>query len=200
MTAGWPKPGSIKRRAGILRCEQFWTIMSPRTRKHPAGARREAVAHSGDIRNLLRNDSSSPQLAVESPKRIPWGERMLGKDGLKMPAVLIVEDEPLIRMGAVEIIEDAGFEVIEAPGADEAVRILECRSDIRVVFTDIHMPGSMDGLKLAHAIRHRWPPIRIIVTSGRGLIAQRDLPEGGRFFVKPYNSIQITDALRAWAL
>jgi CheY-like chemotaxis protein len=125
---------------------------------------------------------------------MPWG------DNRKIPAVLIVEDEPLIRLGAVKIIEDGGFEVIEAASADEAIRILECRDDIRVVFTDIHMPGSMDGLRLAHAVRNRWPPIKIIVTSGRDLGTQVDLPEGGRFFAKPYTPIQITDALRQWAL
>ena len=117
-----------------------------------------------------------------------------------MSAVLIVEDEPLVRMGAVKIIEDAGFEVIEAASADEAIRILECRGDVRLVFTDIHMPGSMDGLKLAHAVRNRWPPIKIIVTSGRDLITEKDLPEGGRFFAKPYDPIAITGALREWAL
>jgi CheY-like chemotaxis protein len=125
---------------------------------------------------------------------MPWG------NSTKLPAVLIVEDEPLVRIGAVNIIEDAGFEVIEAASADEAIGILECRSDVRVVFTDIHMPGSMDGLKLAHAVRNRWPPIRIIVTSGRELIAEQDLPEGGRFVAKPYNPIEVLDALREWAL
>ena len=114
--------------------------------------------------------------------------------------MLIVEDEPLIRIGAVKIIEDAGFEVIEAASADEAIRILEFRSDVRVVFTDIHMPGSMDGLKLAHAVRNRWPPIKIIVTSGHELIAEQELPEGGRFFAKPYNPIEILGVLREWAL
>ena len=92
---------------------------------------------------------------------MPW------RDSTNIPAVLVVEDESLVRLGAVTIIEDAGFEVIEAASADEAIGILECRSDIRVVFTDIHMPGSMDGLKLAQAVRDRWPPIKIIVTSGR---------------------------------
>jgi CheY-like chemotaxis protein len=125
---------------------------------------------------------------------MPWG------DSAKIQAVLIVEDEPLVRMSAVKIIEDAGFEVVEAASADEAMRILECRSDIRVVFTDIHMPGSMDGLKLAHAVRNRWPPIKIIVTSGRDLITKQDLPEGGRFFAKPYDPIEITGVLRKWAL
>jgi two-component system, response regulator PdtaR len=118
----------------------------------------------------------------------------------KTSAVLIVEDEALVRMGAVRAIENAGFEVIEAANADEAIEILESRSDIRVVFTDIHMPGSMDGLKLAHAVRHRWPPIKIIVTSGRDLITTHDLPKGGLFFAKPYNPIEITDALREWAI
>ena len=100
----------------------------------------------------------------------------------------------------MHIIEDAGFEVIEAASADEAIRILECRGDIRVVFTDIDMPGSMDGLKLADAVHNRWPPIKRIVTSGRELIAEQDLPDGGRFFAKPYNPIEILDALREWAL
>ena len=116
------------------------------------------------------------------------------------PAVLVVEDEPLVRLCAVETVEAAGFTVIEAANADEAIRILESRRDIRVVFTDIHMPGSMDGLKLAHAVRDRWPPIKIIVTSGREKIAEQELPAGGRFFAKPYDPAQIQDTLRAWAV
>ena len=120
--------------------------------------------------------------------------------GTKGPAVLIVEDEPLVRLCAAQTVEDAGYEVIEAESADEAIAILESRRDIRVIFTDIHMPGSMDGLKLAHAVRHRWPPIKIIVTSGRETIAPQDLPEGGRVFAKPYDPAKIRDTLRAWAL
>jgi CheY-like chemotaxis protein len=126
--------------------------------------------------------------------------RMTRGDGAKIPAVLIVEDEALVRLGAVKIIQDSGFEVIEAACADEAIRILESRGDIRVVFTDIHMPGSMDGLKLAQAIRNRWPPIKIIVTSGHERLTEQDLPKGVRFFAKPYTPIQITGALREWAL
>jgi CheY-like chemotaxis protein len=125
---------------------------------------------------------------------MPWG------DSTYIPAVLIVEDEALIRIGAAKIIEAEGFEVIEAANADEAIQILEYRSDIRAMFTDVHMPGSMDGLKLAHAVRNRWPPIKIIVTSGRNLITVQDLPEGWRFFAKPYDTIAITNALREWAL
>jgi CheY-like chemotaxis protein len=125
---------------------------------------------------------------------------MAGENSAKTLAILIVEDEPLVRLYAAETVADAGFEVIEAASADEAIRILESRSDIRVVFTDIHMPGSMDGLKLAHAVRNRWPPIKIIVTSGRELTMEQCLPEGGRFFAKPYDPIQIRDVLREWTI
>jgi CheY-like chemotaxis protein len=118
----------------------------------------------------------------------------------KPPAVLIVEDEPLVRLCGVQMVEDAGFEVLEAASADDTIRILESRRDIRVVFTDLHMPGSMDGLKLAHAVRNRWPPIKIIVTSGREMVTERDLPEGGSFFRKPYDSTQIENTLREWTL
>jgi CheY-like chemotaxis protein len=121
-------------------------------------------------------------------------------DNAKIPVVLIVEDEVLVRSGAAKMVEDAGFEVIEAANADEAIRILESRRDIRVVFTDVHMPGSMDGLKLAHAVRNRWPPIKIIVTSGHELLTEQNLPKGVRFFAKPYSPIQIGDALRELAL
>jgi CheY-like chemotaxis protein len=125
---------------------------------------------------------------------------MILGSGAKAPSILIVEDEPLVRLCAVQTIEDAGYEVIEAANADEAIAILESREDIRAIFTDIHMPGSMDGLKLAHAVRHRWPPIKIIVTSGREMIRPQDLPDGGRFFAKPYDPAAIRDTLRAWAL
>src|SRR3984957_21229573 len=125
---------------------------------------------------------------------------MVGGNRAKTPSILIVEDEPLVRLCAVDTVAAAGFDVIEAAGADEAIRILECRSDIRVVFTDIQMPGSMDGLKLAHAVRDRWPPIKIIVTSGRELVTAYDLPEGGLFFAKPYDAAEICKALREWTL
>ena len=125
---------------------------------------------------------------------------MVGGNRAKTPSILIVEDEPLVRLCAVDTVAAAGFDVIEAASADEAIRILESRSDIGVVFTDIQMPGSMDGLKLAHAVRNRWPPIKVIVTSGRELVTEYDLPEGGRFFAKPYDPTEICRALREWTL
>lgn len=115
------------------------------------------------------------------------------------PAVLVVEDEPLLRMMAVDLVEDAGFEAIEAANADEAIKILECRSDIRVVFTDIDMPGSMDGLLLAAAVRDRWPPIEIILTSGHVHITEVEVPLGGVFFSKPYDHSALTRTLQAMA-
>jgi CheY-like chemotaxis protein len=110
--------------------------------------------------------------------------------------VLIVEDEFLLRMDAADMIGAAGFEVVEAGNADEAIGILEARRDITVVFTDIQMPGSMDGLKLARAVRGRWPPIKIIATSGRVAIAETDLPEGGKFLPKPYSPTDVAGVLR----
>jgi len=112
------------------------------------------------------------------------------------PVVLIVEDEILVRMGAVEVIEGGGFEAVEASNADEAIAILEQRNDIGVIFTDIDMPGSMDGLKLAHFVKDRWPPIKIMATSGHAKMTANDLPEGGRFLPKPYKATEIADAIR----
>ena len=114
----------------------------------------------------------------------------------KRPVVLIVEDEFLIRMDAVDMIRSAGFDVVEAENADQAVLILEERFDIAVVFTDVQMPGSMDGLKLAAAVRDRWPPIRIIATSGLAKVTSDDLPAGSRFLPKPYSATEIVGALR----
>jgi CheY-like chemotaxis protein len=114
----------------------------------------------------------------------------------KRPVVLIVEDEFLLRMDAVDMIAAAGFEVLEAGNSDEAIEILEARRDISLIFTDIQVPGSMDGLKLARAVRGRWPPIKIVATSGHVDIGEADLPEGGRFLAKPYSAKQVTGVLR----
>src|SRR6202795_3493205 len=114
----------------------------------------------------------------------------------KRPVVLIVEDEFLLRMDAVGVITGAGFEVVEAANADDAIEILEARRDITVVFTDIQMPGSMDGLKLARAVRGRWPPIKIVATSGLVDVGGKDLPEGGRLLAKPYSTAQVMGLLR----
>ena len=113
----------------------------------------------------------------------------------KVPVVLVVEDEPLVRLHTIGVVENAGFQAIEARHADEAVCILETRNDIRLVITDVMMPGSMDGLRLANVIRDRWPPIHLILISATR-IAMSDIPECGKFFSKPFNDRQIELALR----
>jgi CheY-like chemotaxis protein len=120
----------------------------------------------------------------------------MSKTAVKRPVILVVEDDFLIRISAVEMIEEAEFDVVEAANADEAMEILEARLDITVVFTDIQMPGSMDGLKLAAAVRGKSPPIKIIATSGIVNVRKVDLREGGRFLPKPYSSAEIVGTLR----
>ena len=111
-------------------------------------------------------------------------------------AVLVVEDEPITRMDVVEQLEEGGFKVFEAPDADRAIKILEANPAIRILFTDVDMPGSMDGLKLAAAVRNRWPPIKIVVASGLRKINMDALPDNSRFFSKPYNVNEIAATMR----
>jgi two-component system, response regulator PdtaR len=106
--------------------------------------------------------------------------------------VVLVEDESLIRTIVASALEDAAFEVIEVASADEAAGILEQRHDVHVVFTDVTLPGSMDGFDLAHHVRRRWPGIAILVTSARPRPARR-LPDGCHFIPKPYD---IDDVIR----
>jgi two-component system, response regulator PdtaR len=118
-----------------------------------------------------------------------------GKYMPKQPVILVVEDDPIIRMGALQFVAAAGFEAIEASDADEAIRILEARSDIHLVFTDVGMPGTMDGIRLAHYIRRRWPPVKLIVASGKAVVDESHLPAGARFFPKPYSDSTIVGAM-----
>ncbi|MEB2848186.1 response regulator [Rhizobiales bacterium RZME27] len=113
--------------------------------------------------------------------------------------VLVVEDEALIRLAIVMSLEDEGFVVYEASGADEAIEQLNLHREIQVMFTDIDMPGSMDGLKLASAVRDRWPPVKIIVTSGHRNLRDDELPIEGRFFSKPYNHVEVANAVTEMA-
>ncbi len=114
--------------------------------------------------------------------------------------VLVVEDEPLLRMAATDMVERAGFAVVEAANATEAISILESpRFEIRIVFSDIDMPMGIDGLKLAAVIRNRWPPIEIILVSGHAEPPAADLPARTVFFPKPYKEEQIVLAIRKFA-
>jgi two-component sensor histidine kinase/CheY-like chemotaxis protein len=109
----------------------------------------------------------------------------------------VVEDEMVLRMRAADIVEDAGFTPVEAVNADEAIAILESRSDIAVLFTDIQMPGSMDGLKLAHAVHARWPDIKIVLVSGQVKPSDAERPADSRFFGKPLGVEQMIAELQA---
>jgi CheY-like chemotaxis protein len=115
---------------------------------------------------------------------------------LGMVTVLMVEDEPIIRNLVSEELTDAGFDVVVVGNADEAVAVLEARNNIQLVFTDIDIPGSMDGLKLAAAVRDRWPPIHIIITSGKKRPAV--MPSEAIFVPKPYLSDVVVDAMKTF--
>lgn len=101
------------------------------------------------------------------------------------PTLLVVEDELLLRLDLVDLATEAGFETIEAGSAAEAIAILEARSDIRAVFTDIRMPGDMDGIALAHFVRDRWPPTVIVICSANNPPNPSDLPQNTTFIAKP---------------
>ena len=126
---------------------------------------------------LVFGDSS------HSPRKCP--STMILAHSMARAVVLVVEDEMLLRMRAVDMVEDAGYTPVEAVDADEAVAILESRSDIALLFTDIQMPGTMDGLELAQTVHSRWSPVKIILVSGRLKLTGIDLPLGSRFFGKP---------------
>lgn len=103
--------------------------------------------------------------------------------------VLVVEDEPLVRLDIVDQLAGEGYHVLEAANADQAIQVLEANPEIRLLFTDIDMPGSMDGLKLANAVRGRWPP------SGHRMVEITDLPDGSVFFSKPYRHSEVMQSM-----
>lgn len=113
----------------------------------------------------------------------------------KPTSVLVVEDEALLLLVISEDLRDAGYVVFEASNADQAIRQLEAHPDISILFTDVDMPGSMDGLRLSAAVRNRWPPIKIIVTSGKRVPEDRALPDGSVFMPKPYTPSTVTSAI-----
>jgi CheY-like chemotaxis protein len=110
--------------------------------------------------------------------------------------VLVVEDEPLIRMGLASLVEESGYVALEAGNADEAIALMERDPDVAVIITDVDMPGSMDGVRLAHFVRGRWPPIQLVVISGKVGVGSSELPAGARFFSKPCRDDQLLAAVR----
>jgi CheY-like chemotaxis protein len=103
------------------------------------------------------------------------------------PVVLVVDEEPLVRMTAVDELEEAGFHVLEAENADVALAVLEARSEeVQVLFTDVNMPGSMDGMALAEQVHRRWPHIRLLISSGYACPHPHEIADSGHFVPKPY--------------
>jgi CheY-like chemotaxis protein len=149
------------------------------------------------LRSLQRKSRNQPQpVGLHGRLRAAVNENIPSHP---LPTVLIVEDHDLLRLHAVTVIEDAGFPTVEASDANEAITILRVRQDIRVVFTDIEMPGSMDGLRLARAIRERWPPIELIITSDRYDVGLDQLPHRGKFLSKPYQADVLVATVRELA-
>ena len=116
-------------------------------------------------------------------------------DGTDGRVVLIVQEELLIRMDVVESFETGGFKIFQADTAEKAIDILQREPTIRVVFTDVDLPGTMDGLTLAHHVRHRWPPTILLVGSGRAVLDTGALPSNARFVRKPYRSGHLAEAV-----
>ena len=112
------------------------------------------------------------------------------------PVVLLVEDEPLVRMFGADVLEEAGFEVVEAVDGDEALEVLKARPDIRVLFTDVNMPGSLDGLDLARVVHERRPDIKLLIASGQVRLSDDEIPDAGRFLPKPYGPEAIVRHVR----
>jgi CheY-like chemotaxis protein len=176
-----PRASGVRKVNRVACGDDVTSLVPPSARAFGSGCRENRAARNeNDIRHLTPIGGEFKCMRPAAPKR---------------PVVLIVEDEFLLRMDAVGMITDAGFEVVEAANADDAIEILEARRDISVVFTDIQMPGSMDGLKLARAVRGRWPPIKIVATSGLVDVGEKDLPEGGRFLQKPYEAEALAGVL-----
>lgn len=117
-----------------------------------------------------------------------------------MTVILVVEDESLIRMSIADHLEESGFEVVEARDADQAMQLLSVHPNIGIIFTDVDMPGSMDGIALAQAVRDRWPPIRIFVTSGLWRLDSDELPVDAVFIPKPYNADELANQFRMTGL
>ena len=114
---------------------------------------------------------------------------------LQAPVVLLVEDEPLVREFEIDVLQDAGFRVLEARTADEAFDMLRGRPDVRIVFTDVDMPGSLNGFEFSRLVHQGWPEVAILVSSGKMAPNDGDLPEGAAFIAKPYRPDELVEQL-----
>lgn len=113
------------------------------------------------------------------------------------PVALVVEDELFVRMLGIDILESAGFDVLEAATADEAIDVLQEHTDVQLLFSDIDMPGSMNGLALAHVVHDRWPKIRLLLTSGYHQLYKAQIPDAGQFLSKPWTQQALVAKVQA---
>jgi CheY-like chemotaxis protein len=112
------------------------------------------------------------------------------------PLVLIVEDEALVRLVAAMMLQDAGFDTLEAESAEDALELMEKHDDVCVLFSDVQLPGGMDGLRLARTVHDRWPDVGLLLTSGGFNIRREQMPDEGTFLPKPYNVDEMVEAVR----
>ena len=120
----------------------------------------------------------------------------MSNDGLDPVVVLVVDDEAVLRLIVSEVLEDNGFQVLEAENAKAALKVLADHPRVRVLFTDINMPGALDGLDLARQVHERWPAIKLVVTSGRLRPSDSEIPDSGRFIAKPYSPDALVEEIR----
>jgi CheY-like chemotaxis protein len=104
-----------------------------------------------------------------------------------MQTILVVDDDPILRVHISELLQDAGYQVLEASNTDEALAVLEQHSNIKLLFTDVQMPPGADGIALAEIVQNRWPDVSVLVTSGGLNLSDDDIPDGGEFVSKPYS-------------
>jgi CheY-like chemotaxis protein len=106
-------------------------------------------------------------------------------------AILVVEDETLIRLWVADLFEENGFTVLEAENANAALKTLEARPEVKLLFTDVQMPGSLNGMELAREVHARWPHVFLVITSGRERPTRAEIPDDGRFVAKPYSAEEL---------
>jgi CheY-like chemotaxis protein len=117
-------------------------------------------------------------------------------DAPSCKTILVVEDEALIRIWATDLLEENGFSVLEAKDADAALKLLQSRHDVKLLFTDVQMPGSLNGMELAREVHARWPHILLVITSGRERPTRAEIPDDGRFVAKPYSGEELLGQIK----
>jgi CheY-like chemotaxis protein len=117
-------------------------------------------------------------------------------DAPSCKTILVVEDEALIRIWATDLLEENGFSVLEAKDADAALKLLQSRRDVKLLFTDVQMPGSLNGMELAREVHARWPHILLVITSGRERPTRAEIPDDGRFVAKPYSGEELLGQIK----